>query len=113
MAKRELTRQQQIERSIITTYRSKLWAPFIKAIKDYELIKPNDVVCACISGGKDSMLLAKLLQELKTRRETHPNITAIREYSFPDECYLCSKCGCVCYGDYDYCISCGAKLEWE
>ena len=65
MAKRELTRQQQIERSIITTYRSKLWAPFIKAIKDYELIKPNDVVCACISGGKDSMLLAKLLQELK------------------------------------------------
>ena len=65
MAKRELTRQQQIERSIITTYRSKLWAPFIKAIKDYELIKPNDVVCACISGGKDSMLLAKLFQELK------------------------------------------------
>ena len=65
MAKRELTRQQQIERSIITTYRSKLWAPFIAAIKDYELIKPNDVVCACISGGKDSMLLAKLLQELK------------------------------------------------
>ena len=65
MAKRELTRQQHIERSIITTYRSKLWAPFIKAIKDYELIKPNDVVCACISGGKDSMLLAKLFQELK------------------------------------------------
>ena len=65
MAKRELTRQQKIERSIITTYRSKLWAPFIKATKDYELIKPNDVVCVCISGGKDSMLLAKLLQELK------------------------------------------------
>ena len=65
MTKRELTRQQQIERSIIATYRSKLWAPFIKAVKDYELIKPNDVVCACISGGKDSMLLAKLLQELK------------------------------------------------
>jgi len=65
MAKRELTKQQQIERSIIATYRSKLWAPFIKAVKDYELIKPNDVVCACISGGKDSMLLAKLLQELK------------------------------------------------
>ena len=65
MAKRELTRQQQIERSIITTYRSKLWAPFIAAIKDYELIKPNDVICVCISGGKDSMLLAKLFQELK------------------------------------------------
>lgn len=69
MAKRVLTRQQQIERSIITTYRSKLWAPFISAIKDYELIKPNDVICACISGGKDSMLLAKLFQELKRHSE--------------------------------------------
>lgn len=57
--------------------------------------------------------MAELLQELKIRREAHPNITAIREYSFPNRCYLCSKCGCVCYGDYDYCISCGAKLEWE
>ena len=63
--KRELTRTQQIERSIIKTYRSKLWAPFISALKDYELLKPGDKVCVCISGGKDSMLLAKLFQELK------------------------------------------------
>lgn len=55
----------QIERSIIKTYRSKLWAPFIKALKEYELIKPGDKVCVCISGGKDSMLMAKLFQEVK------------------------------------------------
>jgi len=64
MSKRELTRQQQIERSIIKTYRSKLWAPFISALKDYELLSPHDKVCVCISGGKDSMLLAKLFEEL-------------------------------------------------
>ena len=65
MSKKELTKQQQIERSIITTYRTKLWAPFIRAIKEYQLIKPDDSICVCISGGKDSMLLAKLFQELK------------------------------------------------
>lgn len=65
MSKREFTRQEEIERSIIKTYRGKLWAPFINAIKEYELLKPGDSVCVCISGGKDSMLLAKLFQELK------------------------------------------------
>lgn len=60
-----MERYQEIERSIITTYRSKLWSKFIKAIKEYELIKPNDKICVCISGGKDSMILAKLFQELK------------------------------------------------
>ena len=60
-----MERYQEIERSIIKTYRSKLWANFIKAIKEYELLKENDKVCVCISGGKDSMLLAKLFQELQ------------------------------------------------
>lgn len=60
-----MERYQLIERSIITTYRSKIWAKFIKAIKEFELIKPNDVICVCISGGKDSMILAKCFQELK------------------------------------------------
>lgn len=55
----------EIERSIIKTYRGKIWSPFIRALKEYELLKPNDRVCVCISGGKDSMLLAKLFQELK------------------------------------------------
>ena len=60
-----MERYQEIERSIIKTYRGRLWAPFIKALKEYELLKPNDKVCVCISGGKDSMLMAKLFQELK------------------------------------------------
>ena len=64
MAKRGLERYQEIERSILTTYRGKLWAPFVRAIKEYELIKPGDKICVCISGGKDSNLMAKLIEEL-------------------------------------------------
>ena len=60
-----MERYQQIERAIITTYRSRLWSKFIKAIKEYNLLKEGDRVCVCISGGKDSMLMAKLFQELK------------------------------------------------
>ena len=60
-----MERNQIIERSIITTYRGKIWSKFIKALKEYQLLKENDVVCVCISGGKDSMLMAKLFQELK------------------------------------------------
>lgn len=54
----------EIENSIITTYRNKLWAPFIRAIKEFDLLKENDKVCVCISGGKDSMLLAKMFEHL-------------------------------------------------
>ena len=55
----------EIERSIITTYRKKIWVPFIKGINDYKLIKENDKIAVCISGGKDSFLLAKCMQEIK------------------------------------------------
>ena len=55
----------QVERSIITTYRGKIWSKFVKAIKEYKLVEPNDHIAVCISGGKDSMLMAKLFQELK------------------------------------------------
>lgn len=55
----------EIERSIIKRYRKGLWIPFINAINEFNLIEENDKICVCISGGKDSMLLAKLLQELK------------------------------------------------
>lgn len=60
-----MERIKEIERSIITTYRKELWAKFVRAIDEYELLKPNDKVCICISGGKDSMILAKLFQELR------------------------------------------------
>ncbi len=56
---------QVIERGLITTYRKRLWSRFIKAIKEYNLVNEGDKICVCISGGKDSMLMAKLFQELK------------------------------------------------
>ena len=68
MAK-ELTREQQIERSIITTYRKELWSPFVLAVKKYRLIDEGDKIAVCISGGKDSMLLAKLMQQLQRHSE--------------------------------------------
>jgi tRNA 2-thiocytidine biosynthesis protein TtcA len=60
-----MERYEQIERSIITTYRKKIWAKFIKSIIEYDMIQDNDKIAVCISGGKDSMLLAKCFQELK------------------------------------------------
>ena len=63
--KREMEPYQLIERSIIKKYRKELWTPFIVAVKRYELIQAGDKIAVCISGGKDSMLMAKLFQELK------------------------------------------------
>ena len=61
---RTLTPCQQIERSILKKYRKEIWGPFTYAINRYELIQPGDRIAVCISGGKDSMLLAKLMQML-------------------------------------------------
>ena len=55
----------EIERSIIKKYRKTLWSPFVRAVKDFDLISDNDKIMVCISGGKDSFLLAKLMQEIK------------------------------------------------
>ena len=60
-----MERYREIERSIIKKYRKEIWSKFIKAIKDYKLINENDNIMVCISGGKDSFLLAKCIQELK------------------------------------------------
>lgn len=61
---RTLSPAARMERSILTDFRKTLWKPFIAAIKRYDLIQPNDRIAVCISGGKDSMLLAKLFQVL-------------------------------------------------
>lgn len=62
---RELTACQQIERSLFKKYRKEIWNPFVYAVKHYELIRPGDRIAVCISGGKDSMLMAKLMQLLQ------------------------------------------------
>ena len=60
-----MERYQEIERSIITRFRKDIWSKFIKAVQEYELINENDNVMVCISGGKDSFLLSKCIQELQ------------------------------------------------
>ena len=69
MMKRELDACQRIERSIHKTYRKRLWKPFVAAIQRYQLISAGDRIAVCISGGKDSMLMAKLMQELQRHSE--------------------------------------------
>ena len=59
-----------IERSIIKEYRKTIWRPFVKGLQEYEMIQDGDRVAVCISGGKDSMLLAKCLQQLKRQSDT-------------------------------------------
>ena len=56
---------ENVEKSIIKKFRKEIWRPFVKAINDYDLIKENDKIAVCISGGKDSFLMAKCFQELK------------------------------------------------
>ncbi len=60
-----MERYQEIERSLITKYRKPLWKKFINGVNDYQLIQEGDKIAVCISGGKDSMLLAKLMQEVQ------------------------------------------------
>ena len=66
---RELSPREIAERSLIKTYRKTLWNPFIAAVKRYELVSPGDHIAVCISGGKDSVVLAKLMQELQKHTE--------------------------------------------
>ena len=62
---KELDKCGLVERSINKKFRKGIWNKFIEGVRNYELIKPNDKIAVCMSGGKDSMLLAKLMQELK------------------------------------------------
>ena len=63
MADRQVTAD--VELSLRKKFKKSIWCKFTKAINEYELVKPNDKIAVCISGGKDSMLMAKLFQELK------------------------------------------------
>ena len=64
-AKEEVNFAKEVEQSLRKKFRKNIWCKFTKAINEYELVKPGDRIAVCISGGKDSMLMAKLFQELK------------------------------------------------
>lgn len=74
---------QKIELSITKKFRKEIWLKFIKGIKEYELIKSGDKIAVCISGGKDSMLMAKLVQML----QRHSDVPFEAEYLVMDPGY--------------------------
>lgn len=67
---KSLTKVMEVKRSILTTYRKKIWSLFIDALKEYNLVCDNDKILVCISGGKDSFLMAILLSMLKEISKT-------------------------------------------
>ena len=93
---------QNIERSVMKKYRKELWNPFIKAVKNYELVQENDKIAVCISGGKDSMLMAKLMQLLQRYGDVpkilnvpitvfETNIFDVANSVDKSPCYLCAR----------------------
>ncbi|MCC0652856.1 ATP-binding protein [Clostridioides sp. ES-S-0001-03] len=66
-----------IEKSIIKKYRKHLWSKFIKAIRDYKLVEEGDKIAVAISGGKDSILMAKMFQELKRHGQVNFDVEFI------------------------------------
>ncbi|MCM1115635.1 MAG: tRNA 2-thiocytidine biosynthesis protein TtcA [Clostridium sp.] len=67
---RELSFAQNVGRSIIKTYRKEIWNPFVEACQNYELVQDGDKIAVCISGGKDSVLLAMCMKQLKKISKT-------------------------------------------
>ena len=66
---RALTRTERIEQSILRKFRKEIWRKFTRGVREYEMIADGDRIAVCISGGKDSMLLAKCMQELQRHGE--------------------------------------------
>lgn len=64
-----MEKYEEIEKGIVTNFRKTIWSRFVKAIQEFEMIKEGDKIAVCISGGKDSMLMAKCFQELKKHRK--------------------------------------------
>ena len=66
-----MEKYKEIEKSIIKRFRKEIWSRFIKAVQEYELINEGDKIMVCISGGKDSFLLAKCIQEILRHGKIH------------------------------------------
>ena len=77
-----MEKYKEIERSIIKKYRKDIWSLFVKAVMDFELIQENDKIMVCISGGKDSFLLAKCMEEIKRHGKVNFDL-----------CYVCMNPG--------------------
>ena len=69
-----MDKYKEIENSIIKKFRKEIWGRFVKGVKEYELINENDSIMVCISGGKDSFLLAKCIQELQRHGKIKFNV---------------------------------------
>ena len=82
-----MEKYKEIERSIIKKFRKDIWSKFVKAVAEFELIQENDKIMVCISGGKDSFLLAKCMEEIKR----HGKVKF-------DVCYVCMDPG---YNDFN------------
>ena len=72
-----MERYEEIEKTITKRFRKEIWKKFIKGITEYEMIKEGDKIAICMSGGKDSMLMAKCFQELKKHRKMNFEIKFI------------------------------------
>lgn len=72
-----MERYKEIEKSITKNFHKEIWSKFVKAIKNYELISENDRIMVCISGGKDSFLMAKCFQEILRHRKMHFEIVFV------------------------------------
>ena len=77
-----MEKYKEIERSIIKKFRKDIWSLFVKAVMDFELIQENDKIMVCISGGKDSFLLAKCMEEIKRHGKVNFDV-----------CYVCMNPG--------------------
>lgn len=95
---RDLTPQETAERSLIKTHRKQLWNPFIAAVKRYELVSPGDRIAVCVSGGKDSFVLAKLMQELQKHTDRPFQLTFLAMdpgYNPANRALLEENAGCL------------------
>lgn len=83
MKRENMAFAQRVESSLLKEFRKPIWRPFMNAVRAYELIKPGDRIAVCISGGKDSMLMAKLMQIL----QRHSEVPFEAEYLIMDPGY--------------------------